>query len=130
MSREQRDVTALPFVARLRDSADLLDKATEFMDGGEQVAEAREDIALWREAADEIERNGSVQWGDIGSLVKEQEARAQLEAAMREIVDAAEALSRPGSQGAQHVNVARMTTAIQAGAALIGHEGIFPELAT
>jgi hypothetical protein len=53
---------------------------------------------------------------------------AELEAAILEIVDAGEALTRPGSAPQQHVNVVRMTNAVQAGAKLIGHKtGIFPE---
>ena len=53
--------------------------------------------------------------------------RAELEAALREILDAAERLTRPGSSGQEHLNGARMTNALQAGAALIDHSGILPE---
>jgi hypothetical protein len=56
--------------------------------------------------------------------------RDELEQALREIVDAAERLTRPGSAGQEHVNAARMTNALQAGASLIGHAGIIPEAAS
>lgn len=53
----------------------------------------------------------------------------QLRDAIAEIVDAAEVLTRPGSGPDELVNGARMTNAVQAGAKLIGSDGIFPELA-
>jgi hypothetical protein len=55
--------------------------------------------------------------------------RDELEASLREILDAAEALTRPGSAGQEQVNGARMTNALQAAARLIGHDGIVPEAA-
>lgn len=51
-----------------------------------------------------------------------------LSAAVREICDAAEILSRPGSVSHEWVNAQRMTNAVQAAAKLIGHTGVFPEL--
>lgn len=55
---------------------------------------------------------------------------AEYRAALQEIVEAAEALTRPGSEGVEYVNAARMTNAVQAGARLIGSAGVFPELAS
>ena len=46
--------TTLPL--RLREAADLTDKAIEFMGDPEQIEEAREDVALWRAAADDIDQ--------------------------------------------------------------------------
>ena len=40
----------------LRANADLTEKALDFMTDSEQVEESKADIALWRAAADEIER--------------------------------------------------------------------------
>ena len=55
---DQRNLSALPLgiVSALRANADLTEKATEFMADPEQIEEAKVDVALWRQAADELDR--------------------------------------------------------------------------
>ena len=55
---------------------------------------------------------------------------AELETAIHAVVEAAERLSRPGSQAAEMVNAARMTNALVAASKLVGSAGIFPEIAS